>query len=107
MKTIRSKEEKEKLIEDYKSSALSINEWCVLNSIPRSTMVGWLNARKRKSGKDKKNTKFIEVTPPVTCNNKQESPIVIAYNNFKISVHGDTDFGLLENTLRVVSSLNV
>ncbi len=38
MKTIRSKEEKEKLIEDYKSSILSINEWCVLNSISRSDM---------------------------------------------------------------------
>ena len=107
MKTIRSKEEKEKLIEDYKSSALSINEWCVLNSIPRSTMAGWLYAKEHKSDKEKTNAKFIEVTTPVIYHTKQESPIVIAYKDFKISIHGDTDFGLLENTLRVVASLNV
>lgn len=107
MKTIRSKEEKEKLIEDCKSSALSINEWCVLNSIPRSTMAGWLNAKGRKSDKDKKKTKFIEVTQPVIYNTKQDSPIVIDYKDFNISVHKDTDFELLENTLRVVASLNV
>lgn len=103
MNTRRSKEEKERLIEDYKSSALSITEWCVLNNIPRSTMAEWLN---RKS-KEKSETKFIEVTIPDASHTKQTSHLTINYKDFKISVHEEVDFRLLENTLRVVTRLNV
>lgn len=102
----RSKEEKEKLVENFKSSGLSLAAWCAANNIPRTTMADWLHG-KNTGGIREKNTKFIEVTPPVNFNEKQESFITIEYRDFKITVRKNTDFGQLENTLRVVKQLNV
>ena len=42
MKKARSKEEKLKLIEDFKASGLSMSKWCATNGIATSTMSTWL-----------------------------------------------------------------
>ena len=39
---MRTKEEKVKLIEEYKASGLSMNKWCIANGIATSTMSTWL-----------------------------------------------------------------
>jgi transposase-like protein len=47
---MRTKEEKLKLIEEYKASGLTMNKWCVANGIATSTMSTWIaktNNKKR------------------------------------------------------------
>ena len=45
MSTRKTKEEKERLIADYKASGLSMTKWCKANGIAVSSLAGWINVK--------------------------------------------------------------
>lgn len=107
MRTRKTKEEKFRLIADYKASGLSMAKWCDANGIPASTLAGWLRGKNTNTTKPKNKAKFVEVTLPTEPIIMEPPNITIEYKTFKISISADVDFGLLENTLRVVGRINV
>ena len=58
------KEEKERLIDDFKSSGLSISSRVKKNHLPVSTVTGWMNKHKKKSITSD-SVKFIEIKKPL------------------------------------------
>ena len=110
---MRTKEEKLKLIEDFKSSELSMNKWCIENNIATSTMSTQLaktnNKKKKTKNKSKSNkkAKFVEVTTPIKNAIKSDSIVTLEYKNFKISISDSLDVLLLKDILKVVTELNV
>ena len=58
---MRTNEEKQKLIEEFKASGLSMNKWCQANGIATSTMSTWLGPKRKNKIKQIKKAKFIEV----------------------------------------------
>ena len=57
----RTKEEREKIIADYKASGLSMTKWCNANGIALSTLTGWINGKKTNTSTSKSKAKFVEV----------------------------------------------
>lgn len=117
---MRTKEEKLKLIEDYKASGLSMNKWCIENSIATSTMSTWLaktnnnnkktknnNKKTKNKSKSNKKAKFVEVTTPIKNAIKADSIVTLEYKDFKISISDSLDVLLLKDILKVVTELNV
>ena len=100
---MRTKEEKLKLIEDFKSSGLSMNKWCIENSIATSTMSTWLaktNNKKKKTkstNKEKKKAKYVEVTTSIKTTSAPNSKIILEYKDFKISIFDSLDVSLLKD----------
>lgn len=113
---MRTKEEKVKLIEEYKASGLSMNKWCIANGIATSTMSTWLtktsdkNKKSKKikvANKTKKKAKFVEVTTPINTAVATDSKVILEYKDFKISISDSLDVLLLKDILKVVTELNV
>ena len=110
---MRTKEEKVKLIKEYKASGLSMNKWCIANGIATSTMSTWLaktNNKKKKTkttSKAKKKVKFVEVTTPIKTTSATDSKVILEYKDFKISISDSLDVLLLKDILKVVTELNV
>lgn len=110
---MRTKEEKIKLIEDYKASGLSMNKWCFENGIATSTMSTWLakinnkNKKTKTKSKSNKKAKFVEVTTPIKTSITSASKVTLEYKDFKISISDSLDILLLKDILKVVTELNV
>lgn len=107
MKTRRTKEEKFRLIADYKSSGLTMTKWCKKNDIPASTLAGWIRNGKAHDSTLEKKAKFVEVsfsTEPVM---EKKADIVIECKDIKVIVPAGADSKSVENVLRVVTQLNV
>ena len=112
MKKSRSKEEKLKLIEDFKASGLSMSKWCATNGIATSTMSTWLaktnnKNKKTKTVKSNKKAKFIEVPKTTIVKSSGNNRVTLEYKDFKISVSDSQDMLLLKDILKVVTELNV
>ena len=111
MKKSRSKEEKLKLIEDFKASGLSMSKWCAINGMATSTMSTWLaknnNKKKTKTVKSNKKAKFIEVPKTTMAKSLDNNKVTLEYKDFKISVSDSQDMLLLKDILKVVTELNV
>lgn len=110
---MRTKEEKLKLIEEYKASGLTMNKWCLANGIATSTMSTWLaktNNKKKKTkttSKAKKKVKFVEVTTPINTAVATDNKVILEYKDFKIFISDSLDVLLLKDILKVVTELNV
>ena len=112
MKKSRSKEEKLKLIEDFKVSGLSMSKWCATNGIATSTMSTWLaktnnKNKKTKTVKSNKKAKFIEVPITTMAKSLDNNKVTLEYKDFKIYVSDSQDILLLKDILKVVTVLNV
>ena len=109
MKKSRSKEEKLKLIEDFKASGLSMSKWCAINEMATSTMSTWLakTNNKNKKVKSNKKAKFIEVPKTTMAKSLDNNKVTLEYKDFKISVSDSQDMLLLKDILKVVTELNV
>ncbi len=112
MRKSRSKEEKLKLIEDYKASGLSMSKWCAANGIATSTMHTWLASTNNKKNKSKttksnKKAKFIEVPKATMAKSLDNNKVTLEYKDFKISISDSHDILLLKDILKVVTELNV
>ena len=104
---IKTSEEKQRLIEDFKVSGLSMNKWCQTNGIARSTMSGWLGPiRKNKTNQTKK-AKFIEIPKEDIKQKCNPNSIKIEYRDFKISISESFDTTILLDILKVVAQVNV
>ena len=103
----RTNEEKQKLIEEFKASGLSMNKWCQANGIATSTMSTWLGPKRKNKIKQIKKAKFIEVPKANIKNNNKDKSIVIEYKDFKISIADSFDTIILADVLKVVASINV
>ena len=112
MRKLRSKEEKLKLIENYKASGLSMSKWCAANGIATSTLSTWLAStnnkkKKTKSTKSNKKAKFIEVPKTTMVKTLDNNKVTLEYKDFKISISDSQDILLLKDILKVVTELNV
>lgn len=113
MSTRKTKEEKLKLIADYEASGLSMSEWCIGNSISKSTFAGWIRNTKADVAKPKSKAKFVEVTPPTGLQEQPElqarntADITVEYKAFKITISENVDIGTFENILKVVLQADV
>ena len=103
----RTKEEKEKIIADYKASGLSITKWCNANGIALSTLSGWINGKKTNTSASKSKAKFVEVILPTELPADNTANIIVEYKSFKITVPANIELVALENTLRAVVQINV
>lgn len=107
MSTRKTKEEKERLIADYKASGLSMGKWCSAHNIAVSTFSGWINKRKKKISKSNCENKFVEVTFSAGQDPVDVADIAIEYQTFRITVPAKADFKTLENVLKAVAQINV
>lgn len=107
MSTRKTKEEKERLIADYKASGLSMTKWCKANGIAVSSLAGWINVKKSDITNPKSKAKFVEVILSAELPANSTSNIIVEYKSFKITIPSDADLKLLENTLKAVVQLNV
>ena len=96
-----SKEEKERWIEEFKNSGLSIASWARNNGLPTSTVTGWVSKHDKKS-KHSKDVKFIEIK--TTQSGKTLKMEIGAVN---IVVDRYTDLELLAKVIKVVNEINV
>lgn len=96
MKTRKTKEEKFKLIADYKASGLSMTKWCEANGIPTSTLAGWLRGKKVTTEKPKNKARFVEIAFPAELSAKNTAAITVEYKAFKIIIPAGADFKSLE-----------
>ena len=102
-----TKEEKEKIIADYKTSGLSMTKWCNANGIAPSTLSGWINGKNTNSSTSKNKAKFEEVILPTELPADNNANIIVEYKSFKITVPANIELVSLENTLRAVVQINV
>ena len=79
------KEEKERLIDDFKSSGLSISSRVKENHLPVSTVTGWMNKHKKKSITSD-SVKFIEIKKPLPSRTLKLMTGNISQEYFKIIV---------------------
>ncbi len=49
----RTKEEREKIVAEYKASGLSMKKWCNANDIETLTLSGWINGKNTNSSTSK------------------------------------------------------
>ena len=63
------KKEKDRWIEEFKNSGLSITSWARKNGLPISTVTGWVSKHDKKS-KHSKDVKFIEIKTSQPSNTK-------------------------------------
>ena len=75
----RTKEEKQKLVSEFKKSGLSKVQWCQNNNIPVSTFNGWIFPNNQKT---KEKCQFVEINVPTA----KTELISIEYKNFKINI---------------------
>ena len=95
------KEEKDRWIEEFKNSGLSITSWARKNGLPISTVTGWVSKHDKKS-KHSKDVKFIEIK--ATQAGKTLKMEIGAVN---ILIDGSTDLELLARLIKVVNAINV
>ena len=113
MATRRTKEEKLKLIADYEVSGLSMSEWCIANSISKSTFAGWIRSTKPNVTKPKSKARFVEVAFPAELQEQTEpqakntTDITVEYKTFKITIPVNIDLRTLENIFKVMVQANV
>ncbi len=91
MKTRRTKEEKFILIDDYKSSGLTMTKWCKKNDIPASTLAGWIRNGKAHDSTLEKKAKFVEVSFPTEPVMEKKVDIVIECKDIKVIVPAGAD----------------
>jgi len=103
----RTKEEREKIVADYKASGLSMKKWCNANDIAPSTLSGWINVKNTNSSTSKCKAKFVEVLLPTELPADNTANIIVEYKSFKITVPANIEFVALEKTLRAVVQINV
>ena len=113
MATRKTKEEKLKLISDYKASGLSMIEWCNANGISKSTFTGWIRNTKADVRKPKSKARFVEVKIPTELQKQPElqakntTEITVEYKAFKITIPENIDVRTLENIFKVVLQADV
>lgn len=95
------KEEKDRLIEEFKNSGLSITSWARKNGLPISTVTWWVSKHDKKS-KHYKDVKFIEIKTP-----HPSKAIKIEIGAINILIDGSTDLELLARLIKVVNAINV
>ena len=101
----RTKEEKQKLVSEFKKSGLSKVQWCQNNNIPVSTFNGWIFPKNQKA---KEKCKFVEINIPTNETNtiKTES-ISIEYKDFRINIPQNIDSATLLEILKGIIKSNV
>ena len=95
------KEEKDRWIEEFKNSRLSITSWSRKNGLPISTVTGWVR-RYDKKLKNSKDIKFIEIKT-----SQPSKTLKIEIGAINILIDGSTDFELLARLIKVVNEINV
>ena len=101
----RNKEEKQKLVSEFKKSGLSKVQWCQDNNIPISTFNGWLFPNNQKT---KEKCKFLEINVPTDKTNKHKTEsISIEYKDFKINIPQNIDSEAITEILKGVIKANV
>lgn len=100
-----TKEEKQKLVSEFKKSGLSKVQWCQNNNIPVSTFNGWIFPNNQKT---KEKCKFVEINIPTNETNtiKTES-ISIEYKDFRINIPQNIDSATLLEILKGIIKSNV
>lgn len=101
----RTKEEKQKLVSEFKKSGLSKVQWCQNNNIPVSTFNGWIFPKNQKA---KEKCKFVEINIPTDKTNTIKiEPISIEYKDFKVNIPQNIDSATVSEILKGVIKANV
>ena len=95
------KEEKERWIEEFKNSGLSITSWANKNLLPVSTVSGWIN-RCNKKLKVSNDIKFIEIKT-----SQPSKTLKIEIGAINILIDDSTDLELLARLIKLVNAINV
>ena len=95
------KEEKERWIEEFKNSGLSITSWANKNLLPVSTVSGWINRCNKKS-KVSNDIKFIEIKT-----SQPSKTLKIEIGAINILIDDSTDLELLARLIKLVNAINV
>ena len=95
------KEEKERWIEEFKNSGLSITSWANKNLLPVSTVSGWMNRCNKKS-KVSNDINFIQIKT-----SQPSKTLKIEIDAVNILIDGSTDLELLARLIKVVNTANV
>lgn len=99
------------LAKEFLASTDSMNKWCKERKLPHSTFHGWVKKYKAKQAPGD----FVELVAPkkkmikkdVVMLQKNHPTLLIEYHDFKLSIEGHIEPLLLEEVLKVVTSLHV
>lgn len=90
----RTKEERDRLIADWKASGLNARQWCLLHKIPTTTFYGWKKISEPNTSAKKK--PFIELKDAKT------EGITLEYKNIKLHVPKNFDEQTLNSCLQAI-----
>lgn len=109
----RTKEERQTLIEDFRSSGKTKVAWCEEMNIPLSTLTGWIKG----INSEKETVKFFPLNPKnksknaddiATTNLEPTLPsIMLEIGSCKVHIKENTSMPFLSEVLKVVKSSDV
>jgi hypothetical protein len=103
MMQTQSRQKKQQIIQDWKTSKKSGKQYCIENNIKPSTFYSWLKSEKKESNKE---PGFVQVpvTVPTAFN---LSPIFLEFRDYRIHLTSGFDSELLKQTLLVLEAMHV
>lgn len=102
----RTKDQKKKLIEDYRSSGLTQKVWCEKNNIKIFTLRYWLRHEDTNSA-PKQSTQpisWVEIKPP-SSNQYASGSVKVSVKDFTIVLGGALEMQMLKDILRVMKEI--